>query len=205
MPDDASDTQRHQIELEPLAKLREHCPVTTERFVRNHAPWMLKVASRILRDDATAQDVVQEAFGNAFQKLSEFEGRSSLKTWLHRIVVNQALMKLRSRRRLREEPLDHLLPEFGSNACRIEQSWPQLLGAQEICEQKQLREIVRRKIDELPHDYRVVLLLRDIEEMTTSEVAEQLELSVSNVKVRLHRARSALKTLLEPVLRGQET
>ncbi len=204
MSEDAPGVEQHEIEQEALTKLRERCPVTTERFVRHHAPWMLKVAGRILRDDAAAQDVVQEAFGKGFQKLSEFEGRSTLKTWLHRIVVNQALMKLRSQRRLREEPLDHFLPEFDSNACRIEESWPRLLGTHEICEQKQIRELVRQKIDELPQGYRVVLLLRDIEEMTTAEVAEQMELSEANVKVRLHRARSALKTLLEPILRGQE-
>lgn len=186
-----------------LDKLRDGCTATAEKFVREYAPRMLNVARRILRDDSAAEDVVQEAFNRAFQKLSSFEERSTLSTWLHRIVVNQALMSLRTLRRRAEEPLDHLLPDFDANACRIEESWPRLLSAHEICEQNQLRAIVREKIDQLPETYRIVLLLRDIEDMSTADVAEQLELSQANVKVRLHRARSALKTLLEPVLRGQ--
>ena len=95
------------------------------------------------------------------------------------------------------------MPEFDRNACRIEGSWNELRSAEEICGQQQVRDIVRAQIDRLPETYRIVLLLRDIEEMTTTEVAGQLEISEANVKVRLHRARSALKTLLEPILRGE--
>ena len=195
--------QARQAEQAEVDRLLENCPETTEAFVRRHSPWMLMVARRMLRDHAAAEDIVQETFAKAFQNLTRFEGRSTLKTWLHRIVVNQALMSLRKSRRQSEESLDDLMPQFDSNACRIEDSWPRLLGADEICEQRQLRDHVRAAIDRLPDSYRTVLLLRDIEGLSTAEVAEALELSETNVKVRLHRARSALKTLLEPVLRGQ--
>ena len=203
MDAEADVFQARQAEQAEVDKLLEHCPETTEAFVRRHSPWMLMVARRMLRDHASAEDIVQEAFAKAFQNLAKFEGRSTLKTWLHRIVVNQALMSLRKSRRQSEESLDDLMPQFDSNACRIEDSWPRLLGADEICEQRQLRDHVRAAIDRLPDSYRTVLLLRDIEGLSTAEVAETLTLSESNVKVRLHRARSALKTLLEPVLRGQ--
>lgn len=205
MPDGPPAPIDDQSDLFILGKLRDGCTATLEKFVRAHSPWMLSVARRILREDSAGEDVVQEAFNKAFQKLDGFEGRSTLKTWLHRIVVNQALMALRTRRRRPEEPIEPLLPEFDQNACRIEGAWNELRGADDICAEKQLRDIVRRKIDDLPDSYRIVLLLRDIEEMTTLEVAEQLDISEANVKVRLHRARSALKTLLEPILRGDVT
>jgi len=171
-------------------------------FVRQHSPWMLSVARRILRDNAAAEDSVQEAFLSAFTNIDKFEGRSALKTWLHRIVVNKCLMALRASKRKSEEQLDELMPQFDSNNCRIEDPWPQLLSADKICEQKQLRAVVLENIDRLPEKFRIILQLRDIEEFSTAEVAKELGLSQANVKVRLHRGRSALKKMLEPVLRG---
>jgi len=189
-------------DMEIAILLGQGCDKTAENFVRQHSPWMLAVARRILGNDASAQDSVQEAFADAFTNIGRFEGRSTLKTWLHRIVVNRCLMVLRSAKRKAEEQLDELMPQFDGHNCRIEEPWPQLLPADEICEQKQLSTMVRGMIDKLPESFRIVLLLRDIEGYSTKEVASQLELSESNVKVRLHRARAALKHLLEPVLRG---
>ena len=174
-----------------------------EQLVRTHAGWMRSLARRILRDDALADDCVQEAFLKAFRNIERFEGRSSLKTWLHRITVNEALMKLRSLKRLDERPIDDLLPEFDANACRIEAPWTCLATTEEIVERESTRALVVSKIGELPDSYRIILQLRDIEELTTSEVAEMLGISEANVKVRLHRARSALKKILEPLLRGE--
>ena len=87
-----------------------------EILVRTHASWMLAVARRVAGDSALAEDSVQEAFINVFRKIGDFEERSSLKTWLHRIVVNQVLMKLRARRNKNEIPIDELLPAFDANA-----------------------------------------------------------------------------------------
>jgi RNA polymerase sigma-70 factor (ECF subfamily) len=174
-----------------------------ESLVREHASWMTAVAWRITRDQALAEDCVQEAFLNALRKIADFEGRSSLKTWLHRIVVNQALIKLRQRARANEVQVDQWLPEFDENACRIEQRWPQIPTPEELLERQDNRAFLLAKIDQLPESYRVVLQLRDIEELSTSEVAELTGLSETNVKVRLHRARSALKKLIEPLLRGE--
>ncbi len=186
-----------------IAGLRTGDERAAERLVRDNIGRMRAVARRLLRDEGLADDCVQEAFIKAFRKIGDFEGRSSLKTWLHRITVNEALMKLRALKRLDEQPIDHLLPEFDHNACRIEAPWPTLAGTEEIVERNSTRALVLSKIRELPDSYRIVVMLRDIEELETSEVAKMLGLSESNVKVRLHRARSALKKLLEPVLRGE--
>lgn len=190
-------------EAEIIAALQSGDDRAAETLIRAHGPWMMAVARRIVADHALAEDCVQEAFVNAFGKIGEFEGRSSLKSWLHRIVVNQALMKLRSRRSRGEAPIDDLMPEFDENACRIEGPWQYLATPDEVLEREDQRAIVRAKIRDLPDSYRMVLQLRDIEELTTREVAEALGLSEANVKVRLHRARSALKKLLEPLLKGE--
>lgn len=183
--------------------LRQGSARHAEYLVRTHIGPMRAVARRILGGDAFADDCVQEAFLKAFQKIATFEGRSSLKTWLHRITVNEALMRLRSQKRLDERPIDELMPEFDANACRIEAPWPYKATPEEILERQGTRALVTAKIHELPDSYRIVLLLRDIEELDTAEVAEMLGITPGNVKVRLHRARSALKRLLEPALRGE--
>ena len=174
-----------------------------ETAVRTHMPRMLAVARRLLGDSALAEDCVQEAFANMFRKIGAFEGRSSLGTWLYGIVANQALMKLRQQTRRREDPIDDLMPEFDTSACRIEAPWQHLSTPEEILDREKRKDLVIDMINKLPADYRVVLQLRDIEEMSTAEVADALNLTDGNVKVRLHRARSALRSLLEPVLRGE--
>ncbi len=186
-----------------LEQLRSGHSQAAEQLVRRHGGWMLAVAYRILKDKSAAEDCVQESFLNAFQKINSFEARSTLKSWLHRIVVNSALMKLRSLRRANEQSIDALLPEFDGNGCRIEAPWRKIERPDEIIQRSEMCELVLSKINELPEDYRIVLLLRDIEELSTREAAEILDCKEGTVKVRLHRARAALKKLLEPMLRGE--
>lgn len=178
--------------------------IATERFVRENAPWMLRTARRILGDNEVAEDVVQTSFSSVFRSLESFQGRSSLKTWIYRIVVNEALMELRKQRRRNEQPIDELLPVFDKNGCRIEVDWADFQTPEILLQRSEISEVVSKSIGQLPENYRIVLLLRDIEELSSSEVAEVLGLSEANVKVRLHRARAALKKLLEPLMRGEQ-
>lgn len=178
--------------------------MSDEELVRANIGWMLALAERLLRDRGLAEDVVQESFVRAFEGLANFEGRSTLETWLHRITVNTALSKLRQVKRLAEQSINEHLPEFDRHDCRVELPWSHLASVEEIMESDDLRRRVYVAIDELPDAYRVVLQLRDIEEYDTSEVAALLDITETNVKVRLHRARAALKKLLEPVLRAEE-
>lgn len=164
---------------------------------------MLALAGRMLGDHSLAEDVVQEAYTNIFLNLDKFEERANIKSWMHRIVVNQCLMALRKRSRASDQHMDVLLPEFDTNGCRIEDSWDRFETPESLLQSEEARARILAAIGSLPDKYRVVLLLRDIEEMSTSEVAEILEVSISNVKVRLHRGRSALKKLLEPMMRGE--
>lgn len=178
-------------------------PVDPEKLVRENAGWMLRLAERVLNDASLAEDVVQEALINALKGLGSFKEAASLRTWLHRITINAAISRLRHLRRLAEESIDEYLPAFDQYDCRIEPPWTHLLSVHEAVESDLLKRRVLNGIRQLPDTYRVVLQLRDIEGYSTGETAKLLEMSESNVKVRLHRARAALKKILEPVLRGE--
>ena len=179
-----------------LAALRAGHEWAFETMVRLFGGRLLAVARRFTRNDEDARDVVQSAYVSAFRGLNEFEGACQLSTWLHRIVVNTALMQLRSRRRKPEDSIDSLLPAFQQDGHHVEQFSDWSAPADQLLEQQQTRATVRACIDRLPDNYRAVLLLRDIEERSTQEAAELLRMTPTAVKVRLHRARQALSTLL---------
>jgi RNA polymerase sigma-70 factor (ECF subfamily) len=179
-----------------LAGLKAGDERAFETLVRMYGGRMLAVARRFVRSDEDAQDVVQSAYLNAFRSVGQFEGQCLIGTWLHRIVVNTALMKLRSRRRKPETSLDDLLPSFLEDGHHVEQFSDWCAPADELMCRSETRALVRACIDQLPDNYRQVLILRDIEELSTEESARALSLTPTAVKVRLHRARQALSTLL---------
>ena len=183
-----------------IARLRAGEAAAYEALVRDYGGRMLAVARRILIDEDHARDAVQEAFLSAFKAIDKFVGGSRLGTWLHRIVTNAALMKLRARGRKPETQFDDLLPTFHEDGRRQNavSAWD---GAADVLAQRaETREIVRRSIDRLPDDYRTVLMLRDMDQLDTEETAELLGVNQGVVKTRLHRARQALRTLLEKEL-----
>ena len=155
----------------------------------------------MLRSEEDARDTVQDAFVSAFRSLPSFKETCRLSTWLHRITVNAALMRLRARRRKPEEAIDDLLPGFLEDGHHVRHPPEWREEAFEILTRREDRDFVRAAIDRLPESYRTVLLLRDIEELDTAEVAQALQVTETVVKVRLHRARQALRTLLEPRFR----
>jgi RNA polymerase sigma-70 factor (ECF subfamily) len=179
-----------------LARLRAGEDLAFEELVRSTSPRLLATLRRMLRSEEDARDALQETFLAAFRALSTFESQSKLSTWLHRIAVNAALMKLRSRRRHPEESIEELLPRFATDGHRLPDPAPPPAPADEALDEKRRRAAVRRCIDRLPESHRVVLLLRDIEGLGTDATARALGLSSDAVKTRLHRARQALRTLL---------
>jgi len=185
-----------QDEATLLAGLRAGDDQAFETLVKTHGGRMLAVARRFVRNDEDARDIVQSSYLSAFRSVGQFEGQCLIGTWLHRIVVNTALMKLRSRRRKPEAAIDDLLPTFHEDGHHVEQFSDWCAPADELMQRAETRAIVRGCIDQLPDNYREVLLLRDIEEMSTEESARALAMTPTAVKVRLHRARQALSTLL---------
>lgn len=195
----SSRTSPESIAL--LSRLRAGEEAAFEELVRVYTGRLLAMARRILGSHEEANDVVQETFLAAFQSIDGFRGDANLGTWLSRIAVNHCLMKLRSRRRKPEQSIDELLPTFLPDGHQVRESALWDVSIDSEVERKEVHGIVRGAIDRLPPNYRTVLLLRDIEELSTDEVAGMLGVTTNTIKVRLHRARQALRTLLEPHFR----
>jgi RNA polymerase sigma-70 factor, ECF subfamily len=194
-PTPIPDTEARPEEAALLARLRAGDSAAAETFVMQHTPRALATARRILHNDADAQDAVQDAFLSAFRALPDFDGRAALGTWLHRIVVNAALQRLR--RRPREGSLDALLPRFKSDGHHADPILKWQAPNASPTEQAETRAAVRSAIGKLPDQYREVLVLRDLEGMDGAATAAALGDNENNVKVRLHRARLALRRLLQ--------
>jgi RNA polymerase sigma-70 factor (ECF subfamily) len=170
------------------------------RLAREHGSRLLAVAHRILQSEDDAADALQDAYLAAFSGFDRFHGNSQPYTWLHRIVVNACLMKLRWQKRRGCSSLEALLPAFDDEGRHVEAvaQWNDQSAA--ALERSETRSQVRACIDMLPSDYRTILLLRDVEEFDTDQTCLLLDLSRSAVKTRLHRARQALRSLLERTL-----
>ena len=180
-----------------IARLRAGEESAYEQLVRSTSGRLLAAARRLLRNEEEARDEVQSAFIRAFQSLSQFRAESRISPVLHRIVVNEALMRLRSRANAEEPSIDDLLPAFVADGHQTRDTVDWSENAEAALERKETAEIIRRNIDKLPDSYRTVLVMRDLEEMSNAEIADALGISTNLVKVRLHRARQALRTLLE--------
>ena len=183
-----------------LARLRAGEEAAFAELVRGQTAHLLAVARRILRDEEEAQDAVQDAFLAAFRHLPRFHGEARLSTWLHRIAVNAALMRLRSRRRRREDPIDPLLPRFEPDGHHRDPVPGWRADPEAALGSRETADLVRACIDRLPESYRVALVLRDVEGLDNAQAAGALGLGVDAFKMRLHRARQALRTLLAPHL-----
>ncbi len=168
-------------------------------IVMTFTPVMLAAARRILRSESDAQDAVQDAFTAAYRRLATVRDPGSLGPWLRQIAVNAAITKWRKRSRAAEDSIDSLLPQFDEVGWRVTPVGPAPSNVEEDLSRAGTRAAVRAAIDKLPETHRMVILLRDIEELTTAEAAERLGIEEGALKVRLHRARAALRTLLEPV------
>jgi len=162
---------------------------------------LLRVARRYLCEE-DACDAVQETFIKVLGAIQTFRGESRLLTWIQRILINQCINKSRSQKRLAEIPIDDLLPSYHEDGHRVTPTpaWPESLN--DVVDRERLCGLVETNIAKLPLAYRTVLMLRDIEGMSGKETAEMLDLSVGAVKVRLHRARQALRALMDPVMQG---
>ena len=173
-------------------------------LVHRHGGRMLAVARRLLRSEDDAREVFQEACLNAFRSIRDFRESSQLSTWLHRIIVNAALMRLRAAGRRPEVSLEPLLPMFDETGHHTTPVEPLAVGPETLFGRRETCRKVRECIDRLPATHRTVLVLRDLEELDTAETADRLGISENAVKIRLHRARQALAALLTPELRAPD-
>lgn len=161
-----------------------------EIIMRRYNQRLYRVARAIVRDDGEAEDVMQSAYIHAYEHLGQFEGRAPFAAWLTRIAVNEALFRLRKRGRL--DQLEDSEAGYGTGANMVETS----PDPEQITTRAELRQLLEEAILNLPEQYRVVLMLRDIEELSTAETADALSLTEENVKVRLHRGHGMVRAWL---------
>jgi RNA polymerase sigma-70 factor (ECF subfamily) len=163
-------------------------------LVRHYDRRVFRMAKQITQNDDDAEDVLQETFLKAYTHLDDFQGNSKFYTWLVRIAVNEALMKLRKRRSDRSVPLDEPIDTGEDEMVREIAVWDE--NPEDTYSREELADILDQAIQSLKPAYRTVFVLRDIEEMSIEETAEALGLSISAVKSRLLRARLQLREKL---------
>ena len=182
-------------DAELLARTAAHELGAFEGLMRRHNSRLFRVARAILKDDAAAEDAVQEAYLEAFRHAGDFRGDAQVSTWLTRIVINHSLMRLRRMKRDRvvvpfesegadgsvavEEPRDERAESPATSTLRAE-----------------VRRLLERRIDELPSAFRTVFVMRDVEEMSVQETADLLGIPQATVRTRLFRARALLRQAL---------
>lgn len=189
-------------ESDLISRLRAGEDAAFEELTALAAGRMLSIARRMMPCEADAEEAVQDAFLNAFRAIEHFDGRAKLTTWMHQITVNACLMKLRAKRRRPEKSIEAWLPAFHSDGHQKSPAGLWRTAPSDGVESSELRQLIRAKMDEIPEQYRTVLVLRDVEGLDTEEAASVLGVTLDTVKTRLHRARQALKALLDPYFVG---
>ena len=189
--------QNEPPDRELIARVLEGDPAAFEKLMRRYNQRVFRAARSVLRDDAEAEDVVQETFVRAYRGLAGFEERSSLATWLTRIAVNEALARVRRSRMFGAVESDK---DGNEREAQVTSTRP---GPEEQASSRELRSVLTAAIDSLPEEMRTVFVLREVEGLSTLEAGETLQLSSEAVRVRLHRARLALRRHVEKQL-GEE-
>lgn len=169
------------------------------QLVKKYSRRILRVGRNITNNDEDAEDVLQETFLKAYTHLGSFQGNSKFYTWLVRIAMNEALMKLRKRKGDKVVSLDEQLDTGEDTVTREIAVWEG--NPEDRYSQDELRSILDRTVASLPEGFRTVFVLRDIEELSTEETAEALNLSIPAVKSRLLRARLQLREKLTRIFK----
>jgi RNA polymerase sigma-70 factor (ECF subfamily) len=201
MPEPIVDLSIYEDETALVEALKQGEKPACACLVKHHGSQMYAVALRIMGDPNEAEEVLQEAFISACDKVGDFQGRSKLSTWLYRITTNAALMRLRKRR-------DNVISLDEPQILEEGDLLPRQLGDWSVEPSRQaltgeLREVMEGAVKDLPPTLRAAFVLRDIQGLNTQETAEALDISQSAVKVRLHRARLQLRERLAAYLSDQ--
>ena len=162
-----------------------------EIIMRRHNQLLYRIARTVLRNDAEAEDVMQDAYVRAYKNLAQFEGRSSFTTWLSKIAFYEALARVRKQKRVVEL---ETIPESERDAMQSFQN--SVPGPEHQASNGEVRRLLEEEVDALPDNYRTVFVLRNVEEISAADVAEILNITPENVKTRLHRAHALLRKRL---------
>ena len=191
---DAGDDDEQSL----IARICKGEPSLFSTLVKPYERRVYATALALLRNDADAQDVAQEAILKAFANLRQFRGESKFSTWLIQITVNEARMRQRKQRADLFEPIAELQDEEGAYTPRDSADWREIPS--EALERSEIRALLAKALASLAQKYREVFLLRDVEQISIEETAEVLNISIASVKTRLLRARLMLRDILAPDL-----
>jgi RNA polymerase sigma-70 factor (ECF subfamily) len=183
-------------EADLVARARRKDASAVALIIRQHNQRLYRIARSILRDDFEAEDALQEAYIRAFTSLGSFRGEARLGTWLARIVMNEALGRLRRRKPTVDFDSFAKTHEGSAEIIRFPAANPDL-DPETTMAQREIRALLERAIDALPEGFRIVLIARLIEGMSVEETAEIFDIRPETVKTRLHRARRLLKDEME--------
>jgi RNA polymerase sigma-70 factor (ECF subfamily) len=190
-----------ELRDDELVKLAGSGDATVFRMImQRHNRRLYRVARGVLGDDAEAEDVVQETYVKAFENLALFRGESSLATWLTRIAINEALGRKRKRRPTTDLGDLDMIDEQGEARVLIFPGVRMDSNPEANASRSEIRLLLERAIDDLPEAFRIVFVMREVEQMSVAETASQLGIQPETVKTRLHRARRLLRETLEEKL-----
>jgi RNA polymerase sigma-70 factor (ECF subfamily) len=184
---------KRKSDLELIEEFRSGEQGSFEELLSRYSNKVFSLASRLTRNTEDAEEVLQDVFVTVHRKIASFEGKSSFSSWLYRVTVNAAFMKLRKRRQDLSVPLEDVVQQtYTVSALKSPES--AFVDAQSI--RNQMLEALENAIRKLPDDYRPVFILRDVDGLTSREVSKILDLTVPAVKSRLHRSRLMLRRKL---------
>lgn len=184
-------------EVEVVNLLKQGDVATFEDLIRRYSARVYSMGYRLTRNIQDSEEVLQDTFVTVFRKISAFEGKSSLSSWIYRVTVNTALMKLRKRRSDRLSLIEDTIPNYKDSVALSDSAFLNSQGS------FSLRAKIESAIFDLPDEYRAVFVLRDIDGLSTNEVCKVLQLTAPAVKSRLHRARLVLRKQLKEAYCGE--
>jgi len=189
----------HRDEARMIASILDGDVQLYHQLIRPYERSVYVMSLSYMKNEPDAEDVAQEAFLKAYCHLASFRGEAKFSTWLVGIALNEARGRLRRDGAVRMESIDQASEEGGHVLPAILRDWREIPS--ETLERKEVRQMLQAAIADLPNIYREVFLLRDVDELSIIETAGALAISISNVKVRLHRARILLQKTLTPQLK----
>lgn len=181
-------------DVELIERFRAGSVEAFEELVSRYEAKVFNLALRFTRNQEDAEEVLQDVFATIYKKIEGFQGKSAFSSWLYRIIVNAAFMKLRKRKQQQSVSLEDLSPIVRQHYLDQESTF--LSRSDSISMNRELREVLESAINRLPGQYRAVFILRDIDGLSNQEVGEILDLSIPAVKSRLHRSRLMLRKKL---------
>jgi len=186
-------TANRKSDRELINEFRKGDQNSFEELVSRYSTKVFSLATRLTRNNEDAEEVLQDVFTTVHRKIASFEGKSSFSSWLYRVTVNAAFMKLRKRRQEQSVSLEDIIQQSQTVAA-LKSPESAFVDSQSI--RNQMLEALEQAIRKLPDDYRPVFILRDVDGLTSREVSRILDLSVPAVKSRLHRSRLMLRRRL---------